>query len=249
MGEWCRWISRADYLVARNVERYVAEVKTGRLAPRIDTATTRRQLLEYRLAFDVDGVLLVDAESAKVHRIVFPLPRAQSAGDSLTTRILWLAIGLVIGSGAMLRLCAGRRCVWPTQPTVSWDGALVIGLAIVRVRKMTAYDAFLLVLSVAPFACASRTPVATTAPPADDTAAATITSTVPAPSISASPAPPSSPTSSATSAPSPVLSMESTGAPAPSSPQAISEEGPVPPQARANERIYISSSLEPKLSS
>ena len=33
----------------------VAEVKTGRLAPRIDTPATRRQLLEYRLAFDVDG--------------------------------------------------------------------------------------------------------------------------------------------------------------------------------------------------
>jgi hypothetical protein len=63
---------RADYLVARGGERYVVEVKTGVLAPRIETSATRRQLLEYRIAFDVDGVLLVDAEARRVHAIRFP---------------------------------------------------------------------------------------------------------------------------------------------------------------------------------
>ena len=63
---------RADLLVRRGGKRYVAEVKTGRLAPRIETSSTRRQLLEYRIAFAVDGVLLVDAEAERVSFIEFP---------------------------------------------------------------------------------------------------------------------------------------------------------------------------------
>jgi hypothetical protein len=66
---------RADYLVARDGLRYVAEVKTGALAPQLRTSATRRQLLEYRVAFHVDGVLLVDAEDAKIHVVQFPLAR------------------------------------------------------------------------------------------------------------------------------------------------------------------------------
>lgn len=62
---------RADYLVARGDARFVAEVKTGRAAPRIETPATRRQLLEYHHAFGVDGVLLVDADARVVKRIDF----------------------------------------------------------------------------------------------------------------------------------------------------------------------------------
>jgi hypothetical protein len=62
---------RADYLVEKGGRRYVAEVKTGKLAPRLDTAATRRQLLEYRVAFGVDGALLVDAEAGTVRVISF----------------------------------------------------------------------------------------------------------------------------------------------------------------------------------
>ena len=67
---------RADYVVFKDGARYVAEVKTGRTATRIDSAATRRQLLEYRHAFDVDGVLLVDADSGTIHSIGFE-PRAR----------------------------------------------------------------------------------------------------------------------------------------------------------------------------
>jgi len=63
---------RADYLAEKGGLRYVVEVKTGALAPRIETSATRRQMLEYRIAFDVDGVLLVDAESGTVHEVTFP---------------------------------------------------------------------------------------------------------------------------------------------------------------------------------
>lgn len=63
---------RADYLAERDGARYVVEVKTGALAPRIETSATRRQILEYRVAFDVDGVVLVDGETGRVCEITFP---------------------------------------------------------------------------------------------------------------------------------------------------------------------------------
>ncbi len=62
---------RADYIVERRGRLFVAEVKSGELAPSLETAATRRQLLEYRIAFVVDGVLLVDGEAGSIHEVVF----------------------------------------------------------------------------------------------------------------------------------------------------------------------------------
>jgi hypothetical protein len=64
---------RADYLVEAHGELLVAEVKTGEEAPSLDTAATRRQLLEYHIAFAADGVLLVCPERGTIQRIVFPI--------------------------------------------------------------------------------------------------------------------------------------------------------------------------------
>jgi hypothetical protein len=89
---------RADYVVSAGGRRYVAEVKTGMFAPRLETATTRRQLLEYRVAFEVDGVLLVDADAGTVKRVEFPLPSAPRP----PSRILWLVAGIAFGALATL---------------------------------------------------------------------------------------------------------------------------------------------------
>lgn len=64
---------RADYLVERAGERYVADVKTGERATKITTAATRRQLLEYRVAYDVTGVLLVDMDAERIREVTFDL--------------------------------------------------------------------------------------------------------------------------------------------------------------------------------
>lgn len=64
---------RADLLVTRAGETFVAEVKTGERAPDPCLPATRRQLLEYALAFEVDGVLLVDMTSARVRSVRLPL--------------------------------------------------------------------------------------------------------------------------------------------------------------------------------
>jgi len=70
-GEPHRVDLRADLLVERDGKRYVAEVKTGAAAPLLTTAATRRQLLEYSVAYQVDSVLLVDVEGQAVREVCF----------------------------------------------------------------------------------------------------------------------------------------------------------------------------------
>jgi len=85
---------RADLLVEKSSKRYIVEVKTGAIAPNIRTAATRRQLLEYRLAYDVDGALLVDMEKRRIHRIDFLLPKP---ARFKALAFFWLALGAVSG--------------------------------------------------------------------------------------------------------------------------------------------------------
>lgn len=63
--------SRADLLVGDGDGTYVAEVKTGGVAPDPTHPATRRQLLEYQHAFAVDGVLLVDMAEGVVREVAF----------------------------------------------------------------------------------------------------------------------------------------------------------------------------------
>ena len=66
---------RADFVVERRGETFVAEVKGGTVVNDPLHTPTRRQLLEYEVAFEVDGVLLVDAPNRKILRVEFPLSR------------------------------------------------------------------------------------------------------------------------------------------------------------------------------
>jgi len=70
---------RADALVRRWWRRYVVEIKTGGGATPANRAT-RRQLLEYACAFGVRGVLLVDADGGRIHRVTFPRHRVPWKG-------------------------------------------------------------------------------------------------------------------------------------------------------------------------
>ena len=63
---------RADALVRTGHLRYVAEIKSSARAARPSNRATRRQLLEYAVAFDVGGVLLVDSESSRICVVRFP---------------------------------------------------------------------------------------------------------------------------------------------------------------------------------
>jgi len=65
---------KADYLLEKAGKRIVAEVKTGK-AVKIDHPETRRQMLEYQLAFGVESLLLVDMEARTARVVRFPLPK------------------------------------------------------------------------------------------------------------------------------------------------------------------------------
>lgn len=88
----------ADLLVSRDGCTYVVEVKTGR-GTRPTKRETRRQLLEYALAYDVDGVLLFDADADRLHHIEFG-PRRPTRSHAL----LWFIIGAVSGLAAGILL-------------------------------------------------------------------------------------------------------------------------------------------------
>jgi Holliday junction resolvase-like predicted endonuclease len=67
-----------DFIVSRNGEELVAEVKTGAAAS-LSHAETRRQLLEYQLASGSARVLLVDPEHELITEVCFPFARAATA--------------------------------------------------------------------------------------------------------------------------------------------------------------------------
>lgn len=90
-GESITITVRADYLVRRRGKRFVAEVKTGQLAPRLTTAATRRQLLEYERVYDVDGVLLIDMTREAV------LPVSFGAAPRGPARVTPFLLGLLSG--------------------------------------------------------------------------------------------------------------------------------------------------------
>ncbi len=91
---------RCDYLVTRDGERWVAEVKTGGEAPRLGNSATRRQLLEYQVAYGAVGVALVDATAGVVHEVCFDLGMALAPAPAGAPTQPWplLAVGFVAGA-------------------------------------------------------------------------------------------------------------------------------------------------------
>lgn len=91
---------RADYLVRRGGRHYIAEVKTGAAAELLGNSATRRQLLEYQLAFGVDGVLLVRPEDKRVEPIEFP--GLGGAPDGRSAALSWFLAGAALGGAGAL---------------------------------------------------------------------------------------------------------------------------------------------------
>jgi HAMP domain-containing protein len=108
-GESVTFGLRADYLVARAGRRYIAEVKTGRLAPRLSHGPTRRQLLEYSAAFDVHGVLLVDAEGKAITRVeIDPVAAGRLAEGRIAPGLVLVVAAVALSIGVVAGLALGR---------------------------------------------------------------------------------------------------------------------------------------------
>ena len=69
-GEAEKSIVRADYLVRRGWKLYVVEVKSGQQG-NAKLPAIRRQLLEYHMVYQPDGILLLDMEHKNLQEIRF----------------------------------------------------------------------------------------------------------------------------------------------------------------------------------
>lgn len=103
-GKACTTTIRADLLARKGWRTYVVEVKTGRTAPKL-RANTRRQLLEYQLAFQPDGILLVDMSNKKYREISFRPPFNWRLGWPTLVACL---IAFLLGGGAVYILGKGK---------------------------------------------------------------------------------------------------------------------------------------------
>ena len=70
-GDVISYSVRVDFLVEKDGRRYVAEAKNGPSASDPRTTATRRQLLEYTVAYGAYGVLLVDVPGKRVRVVEF----------------------------------------------------------------------------------------------------------------------------------------------------------------------------------
>ena len=91
---WHETTITADYLVQKDGRRSIVEVKTGKES-RATHRHTRRQLLEYRVAFAVDDIYLYDAEREILNEIDFePMLKMRKRTVS---QGYWLIIATFIG--------------------------------------------------------------------------------------------------------------------------------------------------------
>lgn len=66
-----RYLVRIDYLVRKKGKVYVVEVKSGEKIPYITNRETRRQMLEYYLAYQPSGILLLNMKNKSISEVKF----------------------------------------------------------------------------------------------------------------------------------------------------------------------------------
>lgn len=87
-----RYLIRIDFLVKKNGRTYVVEVKSGS-KNKITKRETRRQLLEYFLAYQPYGIILFDMDTKKFSEIRFLLPYFHSR---LIENAIYFLLGALI---------------------------------------------------------------------------------------------------------------------------------------------------------
>ena len=87
----------ADYLVEREGETWLVEVKTGDAA-RATRRETRRQLLEYAQYGEASGVLFFDADQGLIQRVEFPQTNETQRCRIPSIWLVWSWILVLIGT-------------------------------------------------------------------------------------------------------------------------------------------------------
>jgi hypothetical protein len=80
-----------DYVVKKDGEKYIVEVKSGKSAISLSNKNTRRQLLEYDFVIENDGIFLLDMENKKLQFVKF-YTKTEKNEDTLRKIIIVIAI-------------------------------------------------------------------------------------------------------------------------------------------------------------
>ncbi len=88
-----RYLIRTDFLVKKGRRRYIVEVKSGQKNNSVANRDTRRQLLEYFLAYKGYGIILFDMENKKFSEIKFSLPDLHSR---LIENVIYFLLGSLL---------------------------------------------------------------------------------------------------------------------------------------------------------
>jgi len=88
---------RADMIAKKNNKTYVVEVKSGKKAPSPRSIATRRQLLEYYLAYRPDGLLLVDMEKEKIRQIRYSFIDKSTVLKHMLWFVVIFFLGAIVG--------------------------------------------------------------------------------------------------------------------------------------------------------
>ncbi|TYP51645.1 PD-(D/E)XK nuclease family protein [Thermosediminibacter litoriperuensis] len=89
---------RADVIVKKGGKIYVAEIKSGKVSPSLNTSATRRQLLEYYLVYKPAGLILVDMEQKKIKTVEYSiLKRDYSQVRYVFYAVVIFFIGFIVG--------------------------------------------------------------------------------------------------------------------------------------------------------
>ena len=87
-----RYLIRIDYLVRKKGKIYVVEVKSGEKSPYITNRETRRQMLEYYLAYQPNGIILLNMKSKSIAEVKFQF---EKKSHQWIIKLFWFVAGII----------------------------------------------------------------------------------------------------------------------------------------------------------
>jgi len=89
-----RHVVKIDLVVAKQGKTYLVEVKSGKQTRRLNSARSRRQLLEYYSVRRADGIILFDADNGKIRHISFQM--AVNRTEQRLRDVTLIAVGILV---------------------------------------------------------------------------------------------------------------------------------------------------------
>jgi len=101
-----RYLVRIDYLARKRGRVYVVEVKSGEKIPYITNRETRRQMLEYYLAYHPSGILLLNMKNKSISEVKFQF---ESTVRQRMVKIVYFLAGAIFSLALYYLLQGGWR--------------------------------------------------------------------------------------------------------------------------------------------